>query len=118
MRRLPLALLALLLLPLPLVADPPDKATAAELARLKGSWRAVRVHVGKKVVDLTAVEGSLRFEGDCWSLVVPKAEGGDGKAEGKAVGPARRTHRSSASAAARTVSCRRAQALPDCGFPT
>src|SRR5262249_34469503 len=53
------------------------KAKAAELARLKGPWKAVRVHVGKKGVDLTALEGSFRFEGDRWSMVSP-----DGKAAG------------------------------------
>ena len=76
--RLLAALLALPLLALALSADPPDKATAAELSRLKGPWKAVRVHVGKRVVDLTALEGSFRFEGDRWSMVSP-----EGKATGK-----------------------------------
>jgi len=72
------ALLALPLLAAPLTADPPAKATAAELARLTGPWKAVRVHVGKKGVDLAALEWSFRFEADRWSMVSP-----EGKAAGK-----------------------------------
>src|SRR5262249_27173954 len=44
----------------------------------QGPWKAVRVHVGKKAVDLTALEWSFRFEGDRWSMVSP-----EGKAAGK-----------------------------------
>src|SRR5262245_38758121 len=72
------ALLALPLLAPALLADPPDKATTAELARLKGPWKAVRVHVGKKGMDVTALEGSFRFEADRWSMASP-----EGKAAGK-----------------------------------
>jgi uncharacterized protein (TIGR03067 family) len=72
----PLALLALPLLAAPLAADPPDKATAAELARLAGPWKAVRVHVGKKTVELAALEWSLTFAGDRWAMVSPERKAG------------------------------------------
>ena len=63
MRRLPLAVLALLLLA-PADAGPPapGKAEAAELARLKGTWKATSLQVGKKAVRLRAADhlGSAR----------------------------------------------------------
>jgi hypothetical protein len=73
----PLAvLLALPLLAPALAADPPDRATAAEQARLEGTWKAVRVHVGKKTVDLAALEWSFTFQRERWSMVSPDGKGG------------------------------------------
>jgi uncharacterized protein (TIGR03067 family) len=79
MRRLPLALLALLL-PAPADAGPPatGKAEAAELTRLKGAWKAVRVQVGKKASELLALEWTLDFQGDRWTMRHP-----DGTGKGK-----------------------------------
>jgi hypothetical protein len=70
------ALLALPLLTLPRPADPPDKAMAAELARLAGTWKAVRVHVGKKTVELAPLEWSLTFAGGRWAMVSPEGKAG------------------------------------------
>jgi uncharacterized protein (TIGR03067 family) len=53
----------------------PDKATAAELARLEGAWRAVKVQVGKKAVELAAVEWSLTFKAGRWTMVRPEGKG-------------------------------------------
>jgi uncharacterized protein (TIGR03067 family) len=76
MRRLSLAVLVLLLLA-PADAGPPapGKAEAAELARLKGAWKAVSLQVGKKAVRLRAAEWSITFDGDRWTMRTPEGRG-------------------------------------------
>jgi uncharacterized protein (TIGR03067 family) len=76
MRRQSVAVLALLLLA-PADAGPParGKAEAAELARLRGAWKAVRLQVGKKAVRLAAAEWSLTFAGDRWTMKHPDGTG-------------------------------------------
>ena len=57
----------------------PGKAEAAELARLKGAWRAVRLQVGKKARELPALERTLDLQADRWTMKHP-----DGTGTGKA----------------------------------
>jgi hypothetical protein len=45
--------------------------SAAELARLEGPWAAAKVQVGKKSVDLGALEWSVTFHKGRWSMVSP-----------------------------------------------
>src|SRR5689334_4005253 len=70
------ALLTLPLLAPALAADPPDKAAAAELARLAGTWKAVKMTVGKKSVDLSAAKWAVTFKGDWWGIATPEGKGG------------------------------------------
>ena len=76
MRRVSLAVPALLLLA-PADAGPrtTGKAEAAELARLKGAWKAVSLQVGKKAVRLRAAEWSITFDGDRWTMKTPEGSG-------------------------------------------
>src|SRR5215472_1008549 len=76
MRRLPLAVLVLPLLA-PADAGPPapGKAEAAELVRLKGAWKVVRLQVGKKASEPLALEWTLDFQGDRWTMKHPDGTG-------------------------------------------
>ena len=90
MRRLPLAVLVLLLLA-PADAGPPasGKTEAAELVRLKGAWKAVRLQVGKKASEPLALEWTLTFAADRWTIKHP-----DGTDTGKVrLDLAKRPHR-------------------------
>src|SRR5262245_12180496 len=73
----PLSVAVLVLLPLtPADAGPPvGKAEAAELARLKGTWKVVRLQVGKKASELLALEWILDFQGDRWTMKHPDGTG-------------------------------------------
>ena len=61
----------------PADAGPPatGKAEAAELARLKGAWKAISLQVGKKAVRLRAAEWSITFDGDRWTMRPPEGRG-------------------------------------------
>ena len=63
MRRLSLAVLVLLLASADAGPPAPGKAETAELARLKGTWKAVRLQVGKKARELLVLEWTLDFQG-------------------------------------------------------
>jgi hypothetical protein len=76
MLRLPVAVLALALLIPATAGQPAGKAEAVELARLKGTWKVVRLQVGKKVSELLALEWTLTFEGNCWTMKQPDGTGG------------------------------------------
>jgi uncharacterized protein (TIGR03067 family) len=67
-----------LLLLAPADAGPPapGKAEAAELARLKGAWKATRLQVGKKARELLALEWTLDFQADRWTMKHPDGAGG------------------------------------------
>src|SRR5262249_20877899 len=43
-------------------------------AKMKGTWKAVRGHLGKRTVGLAAGEGGSTFKGGCGELVLPKDE--------------------------------------------
>ena len=58
-----------------LPAGPPDKATAAELKRLEGTWRAVKVQVGKKSAEPGGSPLTLSFKGGRWTLTTPDGTG-------------------------------------------
>src|SRR5262245_39307257 len=75
MRRLSLAVLALLLAPADAGPPAPGKAEAAELARLKGAWKVVRLQVGKKASEPLALEWTLTFAADCWTMKHPDGTG-------------------------------------------
>jgi uncharacterized protein (TIGR03067 family) len=50
-------------------------AEAAELARLKGVWKATSLQVGKQAVQLRAGEWSITIAGDRWVLKTPEGNG-------------------------------------------
>jgi uncharacterized protein (TIGR03067 family) len=76
MTRLPLALLTLPHLAPVTSAEPPADKKAAERARLEGTSKATRVHVGRKTVVLAALEWSVTFAGDRWAMVSPEGKAG------------------------------------------
>jgi uncharacterized protein (TIGR03067 family) len=53
----------------------PGKAEAAELARLKGAWKVVWLQVGKKASEPRALEWTLDFQGDRWTMNHPDGTG-------------------------------------------
>jgi uncharacterized protein (TIGR03067 family) len=65
----------LLLPPVDAVLPASDKAEAAELARLKGVWKAISLQVGKKAVQLMATQWSITFDGDRWTMKTPEGSG-------------------------------------------
>ena len=69
-------LVLLLLAPADAGPPAPGKAEAAELARLKGAWKVVRLQVGKKASELPALERTLDFQGDRWTMKHPDGAGG------------------------------------------
>jgi uncharacterized protein (TIGR03067 family) len=75
MRRLSIAALVLLLASADAGPPAPGKAEAAELVRLKGAWKVVRLQVGKKARELLALEWTLDFQGDRWTMKHPDGTG-------------------------------------------
>jgi hypothetical protein len=75
MRRLSLVVLLLLLAPADAGPPAPGKAEAAELAWLKGAWKVTRIQVGKKASELLALEWTLDFQADCWTMKHPDGAG-------------------------------------------
>jgi hypothetical protein len=73
MRRLSAVVLVLVLFILESAGQPAVKAEAVELARLKGTWKVVRLRTGKKSVELQALEWTLNFAGDRWTMKQPGA---------------------------------------------
>jgi uncharacterized protein (TIGR03067 family) len=75
MRPLSLSVLVLLLASADAGPQAPGKAEAAELARLKGAWKAISLQVGKKASELPALEWILDFQGDRWTMKHPDGTG-------------------------------------------
>jgi hypothetical protein len=98
MCRLPAVVLALALVIPAAGSQPAGKAEAVEVARLKGTWKVVRLQVGKKVSELLALEWTLAFDGDRWTMKQPDGnrwtmKQPDGTGGGRAAEPAvRRLH--------------------------
>jgi uncharacterized protein (TIGR03067 family) len=68
-------LVLLLLAPADVGSPAPGKAEAAELARLKGAWKVVRLQVGKKASEPLVLEWTLVFDGGRWTMKHPDGPG-------------------------------------------